>query len=154
MRPGTSSPILVYPRRHRYGVVAGYASFALALSAVLGATVFLNVGGRTAEGPLSPICDTWDATAASALAGLISDRSDAAVRQLNDGLFRLRRARRNCRAGWVNLACQDYQSLLRSTLSERHRHELASSTKCAAGLQAAWHYHAKRASRNELRHPH
>ena len=82
MGPGTL--ILVYPRRHRYGVVPGYASFALALSDVLGAPYFLNVGGRTAEGPLSPICDTWDATAASALAGLISDRSDTAVRRLND----------------------------------------------------------------------
>ena len=152
MRPGIS-PTLVYPRRHRCGVVAGYASVVLALSAVPGTITFLDLSSRTAEVAQSPICDTWDTAAASALAGLISDRSDTAVRRLNDGLFRLRRARRNCRAGWVDLACQDYQSLLRGTLSDLRRHEFATSTKCSAGLRAARHYQPGRASKNESRHP-
>jgi hypothetical protein len=31
--------------------------------------------------------------------------------RLDDALFRLRRARQNCRAGWLDVARQDYLSL-------------------------------------------
>jgi hypothetical protein len=69
-------------------------------------------GARSAERPIDTACQAWDTAASSAVAGLLADTSDAAARQLGDSLFRLRRARKNCRLGWVNLACQDYRALL------------------------------------------
>jgi hypothetical protein len=59
-------------------------------------------------------CENWDEAARHALARLVHDRSDLAARQLGDSLFRLRRARRNCEAGWVTLACSDYRAIVAS----------------------------------------
>ena len=39
---------------------------------------------------------------------LAQSTSDSDLRRINDSIFRMRRARRNCEAGWFELACQDY----------------------------------------------
>jgi hypothetical protein len=57
-------------------------------------------------------CSPWDAAARDALAVLVREPSDAALRHVGDALFRLRRARRNCEHGWVRLACQDYHAVM------------------------------------------
>jgi hypothetical protein len=41
----------------------------------------------------------------------VKSTRDADLLQVNDAVFRIRRARRNCEAGWVALACQDYHSV-------------------------------------------
>jgi hypothetical protein len=54
-------------------------------------------------------CAGWDATARETIAALVRQPGDAALRQVGDVVFRLRRARRNCAQGWLKIACQDYQ---------------------------------------------
>ena len=61
---------------------------------------------------LSPQCAAWDVAASTVLAGLIADPSENAEAQLGDAVFRLRRARRNCRHDWVGLARLDYDALI------------------------------------------
>jgi hypothetical protein len=61
--------------------------------------------------PLDPQCEAWDAAASAVLKELIADRSEIVAAQLGDALFRLRRARKNCRHQWLNLARLDYDAL-------------------------------------------
>lgn len=57
-------------------------------------------------------CDELDRIASGAVAALVTERSTSIERQLGDALFRLHRARRNCRFGWPNLAQMDYAALI------------------------------------------
>jgi hypothetical protein len=66
--------------------------------------------------PLDPSCIAWDAIAGEALHELAADRPAVANRQRTDASFRLQRARRNCAAGWLNIACADYQALIAGPL--------------------------------------
>jgi hypothetical protein len=79
---------------------------------VVAVVTVVEIGPRSREQAINPVCETWDSAASSAVARLVADTSDTAARQLGDSLFRLRRARKNCRIGWVNLACQDYRALI------------------------------------------
>src|SRR4029453_14120752 len=81
---------------------------------VVGALGLMATGARIHEPPalLSPQCAAWDAAAGTALAALIADRSEVAEARLGDALFRLRRARRNCRHDWIGLARRDYDALI------------------------------------------
>jgi hypothetical protein len=98
--------------RRAYLPKALYASLAIALIAGAITVTFVDLRGRSSDAAIDPICEPWEAAASSAVARLVEDTSDAAARQLGDAVFRLRRARKNCRIGWVNLACQDYRALL------------------------------------------
>ena len=62
--------------------------------------------------PFDSRCESWEMEAGSALANLIGERSEIADAHLGDALFRLRRARKNCRYGFVSLARLDYDVLL------------------------------------------
>jgi hypothetical protein len=57
------------------------------------------------------ICASWDREASIGIAPLVLDSTPLAESRLDDALYRLRRARKNCRAGWLELARQDYTSL-------------------------------------------
>ncbi len=72
------------------------------------------------EGPretaIASVCERWDDLARESVARLVQNgKHDADLRQAGDAIFRLRRARRNCDAGWITLACQDYLVVLRGT---------------------------------------
>jgi hypothetical protein len=56
-------------------------------------------------------CQQWHLAAGAAVSRLVKSTRDADLLQVNDAVFRIRRARRNCEAGWVALACQDYHSV-------------------------------------------
>lgn len=64
------------------------------------------------ETMLDPRCDAWDEAASAALAAAIAGRGPTSEYQLGDGVFRLRRARRNCKVGWHELARLDYEALV------------------------------------------
>ena len=64
-----------------------------------------------ARGSLSPQCEAWDTAATVALTALIADRSEIVEARLGDALFRLRRARKNCRHDWTGLARLDYDAI-------------------------------------------
>jgi hypothetical protein len=77
---------------------------------------FAQVGywAVVAEGidrPLDALCASWDREASIGIALLIPNPTALAESQLDYALFQLRRARRNCRAGWLDLARQDYAAL-------------------------------------------
>jgi hypothetical protein len=56
-------------------------------------------------------CHQWHLAAGAAVSRLVKSTRDADLVQVNDAVFRIRRARRNCEAGWVALACQDYHAV-------------------------------------------
>jgi hypothetical protein len=56
-------------------------------------------------------CHQWHLAAGTAVSRLVKSTRDADLVQINDAVFRIRRARRNCEAGWVALACQDYHAV-------------------------------------------
>lgn len=61
-----------------------------------------------------PNCAAWDREASEGIAALISDTSAAAELRLDEAILQLRRARKNCRAGFIELAGHDYTSLHRA----------------------------------------
>jgi hypothetical protein len=69
-----------------------------------------HVGAAQAPA-LSPTCLQWHQAASTVVARLAESTLDADLRQINDVVFRMRRARRNCAVGWVTLACQDYHAV-------------------------------------------
>jgi len=56
-------------------------------------------------------CHQWHLAAGAAVSRLVRSTRDADLVQVNDAVFRIRRANRNCEAGWVALACQDYHAV-------------------------------------------
>jgi hypothetical protein len=111
-----------------YGALGGYALI-LALLLLLieyGHGITHDTGNRAAEVPLHPICAHWDGKAADAVARLLHETGDVSLRQAGDALFRLRRARRNCRAGWLALSCRDYHVIVRP---QDHGSDQAPSSK-------------------------
>jgi hypothetical protein len=121
------------PARRRFSRTA-FVTLALAFIAIIAATSVVEIGTRNGGGAINPICEPWDSAASSAVARLVADTSDAAARQLADSVFRLRRARKNCRIGWVNLACQDYRALIGEAAAPGHATECFSAV--VAGAQA------------------
>jgi hypothetical protein len=72
--------------------------------------------GEGAETGATPACALWDRLARESIARRVQNgEGDADLRQVGDAVFRLRRARRNCHAGWTVLACQDYLAVARGT---------------------------------------
>jgi hypothetical protein len=63
------------------------------------------------EKPLDAVCASWDGEASVGVALLVPSTTALDESRLDDALFRLRRARKNCRAGWLDVARQDYGSL-------------------------------------------
>ncbi len=63
------------------------------------------------ERPLDAVCASWDREASIGIALLVPNQTALAESQLDDALFQLRRARKNCRAGRLDLARQDYALL-------------------------------------------
>jgi hypothetical protein len=74
----------------------------------------LQAAAGTGGPTLASSCEQWHEAASAAVARLAQSTSDSELRQINDAVFRLRRARRNCEEGSLNLACQDYYSVARS----------------------------------------
>ena len=65
--------------------------------------------------PSTSPCMEWDDAASDAIIQLVQTRSDGDLRQVSNAVSQMRRARRNCEGGWVALACQDYQAIMRGS---------------------------------------
>ena len=94
---------LAPPQRHQL-VIAMLAAAAVAVMTVW--------HGQQSPASFDPRCESWDADASVALAALIRERNEIAEAHLGDALFRLRRARKHCRYGFIPLARLDYDALL------------------------------------------
>jgi hypothetical protein len=85
----------------------------LLLLAILGfgQITYWAVVAEGIEKPLDAVCASWDGEASVGVALLVPRSTALDESRLEDALFRLRRARKNCRAGWLDVARQDYLSL-------------------------------------------
>lgn len=97
----------------------------MAAACLLGAAVFWplwrGAGEGRIEAAIAPVCSRWDDLARGSIARLVQNgRRDADLRQAGDAIFRLRRARRNCNAGWTTLACQEYRAISSVAVSRPH----------------------------------
>ncbi len=63
---------------------------------------------------LATSCMQWHQAASAVVARMAESTRDSDLRQVNDAIFRMRRARRNCEEGWFSLACQDYYWVVRN----------------------------------------
>jgi hypothetical protein len=84
--------------------------------AVLLLTVEFTHGTSTTDGGaekqrIARSCLEWHLAAGAVVSRLIQSTRDSDLVQVNDSVFRMRRARRNCEAGWYVLACQDYHAV-------------------------------------------
>jgi hypothetical protein len=89
---------------------------ALAVIVVLLSALSFRSGTTLAEGDadkqrFARTCMQWHLAAGAVVSRLVQSTRDADLVQVNDSVFRMRRARRNCEAGWVALACQDYHAV-------------------------------------------
>jgi hypothetical protein len=66
---------------------------------------------RGTELPLDPVCAAWDRRASFGIALLVPQTATLDEARLDYALYQLRRARKNCRAGWLKAARQDYSAL-------------------------------------------
>ena len=92
-----------------------YAGLAIAGTIVVAllSPVWWSAGDGETGNSLAPACARWDERARDAIARrLQGSGQDAELRQAGDAVFMLRRARRNCEAGWMVLACQDYLAVI------------------------------------------
>jgi hypothetical protein len=79
--------------------------------AVMLAAVALSISPSHATRPLAAGCESLDATASERLSRLLGETSAAAESRARDAVFRLQRARKNCRLGLVTLAQRDYDAI-------------------------------------------
>jgi hypothetical protein len=63
------------------------------------------------EKSLDPACAAWDREASLGIAALVPDPTPLAQSRLDEALLQLRRARQNCRAGWLDVARAEYQQM-------------------------------------------
>jgi hypothetical protein len=100
--------------RRMFGTLAIVAMAFWAVSLLLQAFERDTKAFAQARPSASP-CMDWDDAASDAIIRLVQSKSDRDLRQVSDAIVQMRRARRNCEGGWVALACQDYQAIVRGS---------------------------------------
>jgi hypothetical protein len=96
---------------HKLSLLLGKHRIAIAAIVGVGllASIFWTVPRSMSATP-DPARPAWDQSASQAVAQLVGDPGAEAV--LADAVFRLKRARNNCRNGFASLARQDYNALV------------------------------------------
>lgn len=100
--------------RQTLGMLAIFAVVAL-LSTIIFRHEATSDDGNAERQKFSHACMQWHLAAGAVVSRLVQSARDADLAQVGDSVFRMRRARRNCEAGWVTLACQDYHAVVAST---------------------------------------
>ena len=95
--------------------VYGIAAVALWAVSLLAQAFEQDAHAFAQHRPSTSPCMEWDDAASDAIIRLVQSKSDRDLRQVSDAVSQMRRARRNCEGGWVALACQDYQAILRGS---------------------------------------
>ena len=114
--------------RRTFGTMAIVATAFWAVSLLLQAFESDTKAFAQARPSASP-CMDWDDAASDAITRLVQSKSDHDLRQVSDAVTQMRRARRNCEGGWVALACQDYQAIVRGSAAA-----LAATSICPTTL--------------------
>jgi hypothetical protein len=105
-----------FPKRWPWGAlgVAGVLAMAAVLALPnlqVGATDGIEPGAQLRS--YLSICAPWDAAAGEAIVRLVQAKPGIDLQLVSDAIARMRRARRTCEAGWVRLACLDYDAVIR-----------------------------------------
>jgi hypothetical protein len=98
--------------RRAMGGLAALAAIVLLVSALSfrsGTTTLAE--GDADKQRFARTCMQWHLAAGAVVGRLVQSTREADLLRVNDSVFRMRRARRNCEAGWVALACQDYHAV-------------------------------------------
>jgi hypothetical protein len=95
------------------GMLAIFVVVAL-LSTILFRQDATSDDGNVEKQKFARVCMQWHLAAGAVVSRLVQSTRDADLVQVGDSVFRMRRARRNCEAGWVTLACQDYHAVVAS----------------------------------------
>jgi hypothetical protein len=91
----------------------GLAFIAVAVAAAVAVVHLVPAHGtKSRDRSIDVRCESWDRAASAIVGGLVAEREEVAQMQLRVALFRLLRARRNCRQGWVETAWTDYDAVL------------------------------------------
>jgi hypothetical protein len=97
------------------GITSLSAVAILTIAGIVGANLLRSSSSdASAAVRQGPDCVELDREATQALAPLLHDNSAAAEWKLDQALLQLRRARKHCRSGSVELAGHDYNSLVQS----------------------------------------
>jgi hypothetical protein len=93
-----------------------HVAMAVALGTCL--TTLILLSGRHGAGTGSEsLCASLDEPANAAVVRLVHDNGDVGHAQLNEAVALLRRARNHCRHGYVALARNDYNALMRGSFN-------------------------------------
>ena len=97
--------------RRATGGLAALAVIVMLLSALSFRSGATLADGDADKQKFARACMQWHLAAGAVVSRLVQSTRDADLVQVNNSVFRMRRARRNCEAGWVALACQDYHAV-------------------------------------------
>jgi len=101
--------------RRSFGMLAAFVVVALISMMVFREGATSGDAGDAGKHKMARTCVQWHLVAAAVVSRLVQSTRDADLVRVNDSVFRMRRARRNCEAGWVTLACQDYHAVAAMT---------------------------------------
>ncbi len=104
-------------------IANAWSRYMLAVALAIGAGVIVSsmflprsdeaLVAATEERPMSPACTVWHAAAGDSAADLArSAEAEEDFRRVNEIVFKLRRGLRNCQAGWLKLACEDFRTVV------------------------------------------
>lgn len=82
-----------------------------------------DIDARAEQQALTATGLHWRQSTSDVVSRLARSTSDADLRQVSDAIFRMRRARRNCEAGWFGLTCQDYDAVARNRPGQAYTNE-------------------------------
>ncbi len=123
---------VTYDRRRAMG-----GTLAMVAIAALLLTIPFRGGATSNDGDIEKqkfarTCMQWHLAAGAVVSRLVQSTRDGDLAQVGDSVFRMRRARRNCEAGWVTLACQDYHSVAANVPGYAMTNELFPCARVAA----------------------
>ena len=96
-----------------------------------------GIAANASERPSDPTCITWDARASEAIVSFVQEnKQDIDLKHISDMVTQMRKARRNCHLGWLNLACEDYRTIVHGALGPRSDTSLECRSTIAGDLEA------------------
>jgi hypothetical protein len=96
-----------------------------------------GIAANASERPSDPSCITWDARASEAIVSFVQgNKEDINLKHISDMIAQMRKARRNCHLGWLNLACEDYRTIVHGALEPNSDMSLECRSTIAGDLEA------------------
>lgn len=95
-----------------------------------------GISAYASERPSDPTCIAWDARASDAIVSFVQgNKQDIDLKHVSGMIAQMRKARRNCQLGWINLACEDYRAIVRGAIEPRSDVSLECRSTVAGDLE-------------------